>query len=105
MRSGTHIDVTMRCLAACGIVAPILDVLITVWLGALDPGYSQVRQYISELGEAGRPYAGVFSAWCFLWGLLFAGFAIALGRGLGGRNGAWLGPGALFIMAASSIGP
>src|SRR5262249_23097793 len=25
------------------------------------------------------------------------------GRGLGGRNGAWLGPGALLIMAASSI--
>jgi hypothetical protein len=103
MSRGNHIDVTMRGLAACGIVAPILEVLITAWLGAPDPGYSHVRQYISELGEPGRPYAGVFSAWCLLWGLLFAGFAIALGRGLSGRNGAWLGPGAVLIMAASSI--
>ena len=37
MSRGNHIDVTTRCLAACGIVAPILDVLITAWLGALDP--------------------------------------------------------------------
>jgi len=103
MRRGNHIDVTMRCLAACGIVAPILDVLVTAWLGALDPGYSHVRQYISELGEPGRPYAWAFAAWCLLWGLLFAGFAIALGHGLGRRTGSWLGPGAVLIMAASSI--
>src|SRR5262245_40436187 len=103
MSRGNHIDVTMRCLAACGIVAPILDVLIKAWLGALDPGYSHLRQYISELGEAGRPYAAVFTAWCLLWGILFAGFAVALRRGLGGRKGSLLGPGAVFIMAASSI--
>jgi hypothetical protein len=103
MCRGNHIDVTMRCLAACGIVTPILDVLITAWLGALDPNYSHMRQFISELGEAGRPHAGVFAAWCVLWGLLFAGFAVALRRGLGGRNGPWLGPGAVLIMAASSI--
>jgi hypothetical protein len=103
MSGGEHIDVMMRGLTACGIVVPILDVVITAWLGALDPGYSHVRQYISELGEAGRPYAAVFTAWCLLWGILFAGFAIALRRGLGGRKGSWLGPGAVFIMAASSI--
>jgi hypothetical membrane protein len=93
----------MRWLAACGILAPIIDVLITAWLGALDPGYSHVRQFISELGETGRPSAAVFSIWCALWGLLFAGFAIALARGLGRRQGSWLGPGALLILAASSI--
>jgi len=103
MSGGEHIDVMMRWLTACGIVVPILDVVITAWLGALDPGYSHVRQYISELGEAGRPYAAVFTAWCLLWGILFAGFAIALVCGLGGRKGSWLGPGALLIMAASSI--
>src|SRR5262249_14096753 len=103
MSCGRHVDVMMRWLAACGIVVPILDVLITAWLGALDPGYSHVRQYISELGEAGRPYAAVLTIWCLMWGILFAGFAIALGRGLGGRKGSWLGPGALLIMGASSI--
>jgi hypothetical protein len=103
MRGEKRADMTMRCLAACGVVAPVLDVLITVWLGALDPDYSHVRQYTSELGEAGRPYAAVFSSWCILWGLLFAGFAVALGHGLGGQKGSWLGPGALLVVAASSI--
>src|SRR5262245_51635437 len=50
-----------------------------------------------------RPHAGVFSVWCLLWGLLFAGFAIALGRVLGGWDGAWPGPDAVLIMAASGI--
>jgi hypothetical membrane protein len=103
MTGGKRVDVTMRSLAACGVAVPILDVLITAWLGALDPGYSHLRQYISELGEAGRPYAAVFTTWCLLWGILFAGFAIALFRGLDRQKGSWLGPGALLIMAASSI--
>lgn len=93
----------MRWLAACGILAPIIDVLITAWLGALDPDYSHVRQYISDLGETGRPYAAVFSVWCVLWGLLFGGFALALARGLDRGTGSWLGPGALLVMAACSI--
>jgi Protein of unknown function (DUF998) len=82
---------------------PILDVLITAWLGALDPGYSHVRQYISELGEAGRPHAWMFSAWCIAYSIPFAAFAIALFRGLDGRTGSWLGPGALLVVAASSV--
>src|SRR5262245_28100916 len=103
MTGGKQVDVAMRWLAACGVVVPILDVLITAWLGALDAGYSNVRQYISELGEAGRPHAWVFSGWCILYGFLFAAFAIALFRGLDGRKGSWLGPGALLVVAGSSI--
>ena len=75
----------MRWLAACGIVAPVADILITVGLGTLDPGYSHLRQYISELGEVGRPYAASFNTWSVAYGLLFAGFAIGLGPDLGSR--------------------
>jgi hypothetical protein len=103
MTGGKQVNVAMRWLSACGVIAPILDVLIMIWLGSLDPNYSHARQYISELGEAGRPYAAVFTAWCLLWGLLFAGFAVAMRRGLGEHKGAWLGPGAVFLMAAISI--
>src|SRR5262249_55364137 len=92
-------DVTTRWLTACGVVVPVLDVVITAWLGALDPGYSHARQYISELGEAGRPYAAVFNAWCLAYGLLFAGFAVALGRALGSRSVLI----ALPVVAAASI--
>src|SRR5262245_41869369 len=94
---------TMRLFVVCGFVTPVLDVIITVCLGTLDPDYSHVRQFISELGETGRPYAAVFTAWCILWGILFAGFAIAVSRGFSGRKGQWLGPGALLILAVSSI--
>jgi hypothetical membrane protein len=81
----TRIDRTARWLAACGVVTPILDVLVTVKLAALDPSYSHAQQYISELGEAGRPYAAVFNSWCGVYGLLFGGFALAAGRGLRSR--------------------
>ena len=89
----------MRWLAACGIVTPVLDVLVTAGLAALDPGYSHLCHYISELGEDGRPYAAVFNAWCVAYGLLFAGFAVGLGRGLGSRPVSV----ALLTIAAASV--
>jgi hypothetical protein len=90
-------------LAACGIVAPIIDVAIVVWLGALDPTYSHAKQFISELGATGRPFATLFSAWCVVWGVLYAGFAVALARGLARQRGRWLGPGALLVMAGCGL--
>jgi hypothetical membrane protein len=72
----------MRWLAACGVVTLIVDVLFTIGLAALDPQYTHSRQYISELGEDGRPYAAVFNVWSFVYGFFFAGLAMALGRGL-----------------------
>src|SRR5438093_804130 len=81
-----YTDRAMGWLAACGVGTLILDLLITVGLAAIDPEYSHSRQYISELGEDGRPYAAVFNAWSLVYGLLFAGFAVALGRGLHSRT-------------------
>jgi hypothetical membrane protein len=89
----------IRWLAACGVVTLVVDVLLVIWLAALDPEYSHSRQYISELGEAGRPYAGVLSAWSFVYGLLFAGFGVALGRGLH----SWPVLVACLAIAASSV--
>lgn len=94
---------TMRWLAAGGVAAPILDVLISAWLAALDPNYCHVQQFTSELGETGRPYGTVFSAWCVAFELLFAGFAVALACGLDRQRGWWLGPGALLVVAISSV--
>jgi hypothetical membrane protein len=92
----------MMWLAAGGLLTPVTDVLITVWLGTLDPNYSHLRQFMSELGEAGRPCAAVFWAWSILYGFLFAGFPIGLARGLKGHRAAWLGPGALLVVAFTS---
>lgn len=103
MTAGKPTDLTTMCLAAGGPLAVMIDVLITAWLGALDPNYSHIRQFISELGETGRPNVAVYSVWCVFYGLLFACFALALARSLDGHKGAWLGPGALLVVAACSI--
>src|SRR5262245_21976177 len=73
---------SFRWFAACGVVVAVLDILVTVVLGAMDPQYSHSRQYISELGEEGRSYAALFNAWSVVYALLFTGFALAIGRGL-----------------------
>ena len=80
-----HTDAMMRWLPACGIITLLLDLLVTCGLAATDPDYSHSRQYISELGEDGRPYAAVFNAWSVVYGVLFASFAVSLGRGLNSR--------------------
>jgi hypothetical membrane protein len=96
------INVSTQWLATCGIVMPIVDVLITIWLASLNPGYSHSRQFISELGETGRPYAFLFSLWSFLYGGLFAAFSVALHRSFERQNGFRLGLTALLVVAASS---
>jgi hypothetical membrane protein len=68
-------------------------------LAALDPQYSHSRQYISELGSVGRPYAAVFNTWCVVYGILFAGFAVAVGRTLNSRAVTI----ALLVIAATSV--
>jgi hypothetical membrane protein len=94
-------DLTLKILAVGGILAAVVDVLMVVWLGSLDPSYSHVRQFISELLEPGRPYTTLYAVWCVIWSLLYVGFAVALGRELRGQQGAWLGPAALFVVAAA----
>lgn len=50
------------------------------WLlgGALEPHYSAVRQYISELGRHGAANPWIFMAFMAIWGLGFIALAIAL---------------------------
>ena len=93
----------MRCLAVCGMAVPVIDVLITVWLAALNPGYSHARQFISELGEPERPYAWLFLVWSVVYGVLFAGFSVGLYRALRGLPGSWSGFISLLVIAVGSV--
>jgi hypothetical membrane protein len=92
----------MKALALCGLVLVITDVLVTIGLGALNPGYSHLRQFISELGEAGRPLAWLFALWSVIYGMLFAAFTAGLARSLKGQPGAPIGTAALYVIAITS---
>jgi hypothetical membrane protein len=63
------------------VLAPILRLGLILLLGFLDPGYSQPRDYISELGARGAPSAAVMN-WVgtSLVGMLLCLFSLALYR-------------------------
>jgi len=81
----------MRALAWCGVIAPLLRLGLILVVGSLHPGYSQLRDFISELGAQGAPFGQVMNAGISLVGLLLTLFSVALYRvcnssplGLGG---------------------
>lgn len=61
-----------RTAAIAGLVASALCLLVPLVFGMLRPEYSHVRDYISELGETGAPYAG----WVNLAGFLPIGLIV-----------------------------
>lgn len=65
-----------RLLALGGIVAPILFTLVVGVLSLLRPGYSQVSDFVSDLGVG--PNAAVQNASFVVFGLLVIGLAAAL---------------------------
>jgi hypothetical membrane protein len=89
--------------ALCGSAMVIMDVAITIWLASLNPGYSHWRQFISELGEPGRPFAWLFTVWSVLYGILFAVFSVGLLKSLDRQTGARPGGLALLAFAAGNV--
>lgn len=65
-------------LAGAAIIAQL--VFLGGWLlaGALEPHYSGVRQYISELGRDGAVHPWIFIVFMAIWGLGFVALAVAV---------------------------
>jgi hypothetical membrane protein len=94
----------MRILAWFGIVAPVVRLSLIAVLGYLQPGYSQSRDFISELGAAGAPYAWLMnSVGIAAVGLLLFGFGYALWRALKPGKLIRLGAVALSVAGLSFI--
>jgi len=72
----------VKSLALAGMATQVLDVVLTFAFGALHSDYSQVRDYISELAETGRPYAWLMNVWFVVWIVPTVGFAAAMYAGL-----------------------
>jgi len=65
-------------LAWAAIVAQVVFVGGWVLAGALEPRYSPVRQYISELGRHGAANPWIFTIFLGVWGLGFIALAVAI---------------------------
>jgi hypothetical membrane protein len=91
-----------RALACCGILPPLVDVAVIAAVAAVQPDYSHVRQFISELGETGRPHAALVSAWWFAFSFLMSPFAIALVAALPWGRWRWGAPAAIVAFAVLS---
>jgi Protein of unknown function (DUF998) len=69
---------------------------IVGWL--LEPGYSPVRMYVSELGRRGAAHPWIFDVSIAVWGVGFVALAIAMLPALRARPWARLAP-SLFLLA------
>ena len=69
-------------LAWAAILAQVVFVGGWVLAGALEPGYSQVREYISELGRHGAANPWIFTIFVGIWGLGFIALAVAIAPAL-----------------------
>jgi hypothetical membrane protein len=65
-------------LAWAVILAQVVFVGGWILAGALEPHYSPVRQYISELGRRGAANPSIFTTFVGIWGLGFIALAVAL---------------------------
>jgi hypothetical membrane protein len=94
-------------LAWAAIFAQVVFVGGWVLAGALEPHYSAVRQYISELGRSGAAHPWIFTIFVGIWGLGFIALAVALVPSL--RTRPWpLAMPLMFVLAgvcAILVGP
>jgi len=94
---------TLRVLAVCGIIGPVLFTGLVVIISYLRPGYSHMSQAISELGEVGAPNAIVQDTNFILVGLLIIAFSFGLHRGISEGRGSKVGPALVIIFGAVAV--
>lgn len=82
----------MRLLAICGVVGPILGVVLSSVAGSLRPSFDPVAQFGSELGVGNDTAALIANAGDILYGLLIVAFAVGLYMGLAKDRNSVIGP-------------
>jgi hypothetical protein len=95
---------TIRRLCIASLVGQLAWVAIVTAAGLLEPGYSEVRDAVSELGAGTASHPWIFNAAVAIWGLSFLAAAIALLRdehpdGVRGR----LGPALIALTGVAQI--
>ena len=88
-----------KAFAICGIIAPILYLLMVIIGGALSPGYSHIAETVSELLVAGAPNKPLLNTLLITDYVLGILFPIGLHRGINGGKGSKVGPVFLIIVS------
>lgn len=87
-----------------GIVLPAADICLIGLFASLHPDYDHLRQLMSELGEAGRPYAGLVNAWFAVSSLILVGFGVGMTALLPRSRVALVGAVLFLVWAALGFG-
>lgn len=93
----------LRRLTLAGVAGPLLFWVVVFVLGFLTPGYSQVADYISTLGEVGAPYAVVQRLNFVVLGVSILALALGLHRFTRGRGRPGLGTGLLGTLGVAMV--
>ena len=88
----------VRTLASFAIATQLLFVAGWAIAGALEPGYSPIRMYVSELGRRGAAHPWIFDVSVVVWGCGLVALGLAMRPGLRGRPWGAAAPG-LFVLA------
>lgn len=77
-------------LAVCGVVAPIIFIVLAFVGAAVTSGYSHVSDPISQLAALGSPHPGWMTTGFITYGIMILGFGFALYRSVREHRFAWL---------------
>jgi hypothetical membrane protein len=92
-----------KAFAICGIITPILYLLMVIIGGALSPGYNHITETVSELLVAGAPNRPLLATLMIISSVLGILFPIGLHRGINEGRGSKVGPAFLIIAAVLGI--
>lgn len=91
-----------RAFAVCGIISPLLYLIMVIIGGALIPGYSHITETVSELLVAGAPNRPLLATLMISSSVLGILLPIGLHRGINEGIGSKVGP--AFLIIASVLG-
>jgi len=77
-------------LAFCGVVAPVLLIVLIVVGAAVTSGYNHISEPISQLAATGSPHPGWMNTGFITYGIMMLGFGLVLYRSIRNHRFAWL---------------
>ena len=77
-------------LAFCGVVAPVILIVLIFVGAAVTSGYNHISEPISQLSATGSPHPGWMSTGFITYGVMILGFGFVLYRSVRNHRFAWL---------------